>query len=96
MEYISAVTVHVQGRVFRPGDVVPERYAAKMGVHCFRDGAPSPTPDGDAEIPPKTGKGSSKTAWAEYAAANDVEVAEDASREDIWAALEAAGVATGE
>lgn len=44
--------------------------------------------------PPKGGAGSGAPAWREYAAKRQVEVAEDASREDVWAALEAAGVRT--
>jgi len=44
--------------------------------------------------PPKGGAGSGAPAWREYAARNDVEVASDASRENVVAALDAAGVRT--
>lgn len=44
--------------------------------------------------PPKGGAGSGAPAWREYAARNNVEVAEDASREDVVEALTAAGVPT--
>jgi hypothetical protein len=44
--------------------------------------------------PPKSGKGSGVQAWAEYAATNRVEVAEDATRDDVIAALDAAGIPT--
>ncbi|MEU1240049.1 hypothetical protein ABZ388_06790 [Micromonospora parva] len=44
--------------------------------------------------PPKGGAGSGAPAWREYAAKNNVEVAEDASREDVVEALTAAGVRT--
>ncbi|RAO26478.1 hypothetical protein PSN13_06506 [Micromonospora saelicesensis] len=44
--------------------------------------------------PPKGGAGSGAPSWREYAARNNVEVASDASREDVVAALDAAGVRT--
>lgn len=51
--------------------------------------------DGDqGGPPPKAGRGSSAEAWAAYAATHDVAVAPDASRDDIVAACEAAGVPT--
>jgi hypothetical protein len=37
--------------------------------------------------PPRSGKGSGKEAWAAYAASQGVDVAEDASRDDIIAQL---------
>ena len=52
---------------------------------------PERDPDGP---PPKGGAGSGAPAWREYAARNNVEVASDASREDVVAALDAAGVPT--
>ena len=48
------------------------------------DGDPAPAP------PAKSGPGSGAEAWRNYAAALEVEVAEDASRDDVLAALEAA------
>jgi len=48
-------------------------------------------PDGP---PPKGGAGSGAPAWREYAAKRKVEVSADVSREDVWAALEAAGIPT--
>lgn len=50
--------------------------------------------EADSEAPPKGGPGSGKEAWAAYAAANDVDVPEDATRDDIIAACESAGVKT--
>lgn len=53
--------------------------------------------DGDAPDdgpPPQSGRGGGRAAWAAYAAANDVEVADGATRDDIIAALNAAGVPT--
>jgi hypothetical protein len=47
---------------------------------------------GEASVPPQGGPGSGKEAWAQYAATYpDVSVPEDASRDEIIAALKAAG-----
>jgi hypothetical protein len=91
---ISAVNVFIAGRRFRRGDEIPDQYAAKCGPHCFADGGDSD--DNPSAVPPKTGKGSGKEAWGEYAAtaAPEVEIPEDASRDDIIAALEGAGIPT--
>jgi hypothetical protein len=52
-------------------------------------------PDGGSEAPgsapPKSGKGSGRDAWAEYAEALGVTVDHDANRDDIIAALAEAG-----
>lgn len=61
-----------------------------------------PTPPADAgdgvqlEVapPPKAGQGSSAEAWRNYAVGLGVEVADDAPRDDVIAALEAAGKPT--
>jgi hypothetical protein len=45
----------------------------------------------DRTPPPQGGPGSGKEAWAQYAAAQRVSVAEDASRDEIIAAIEKAG-----
>lgn len=45
-------------------------------------------------VPPRSGKGSGADAWAAYAAANGVPVAPDATRDDVIAALDAAGIPT--
>ncbi len=42
--------------------------------------------------PPRSGPGSGTAAWAEFAAAAGVETGEKASREDLIAACEAAGI----
>lgn len=95
-------TVHVLGddgarRVFGPGDDVPKWAALKMGAHCFEGGV-HPYPDGagaSVEGPPaKAGPGSSKAAWLAYAAGHGVELDGELGREDIIAALDAAGIAT--
>lgn len=50
----------------------------------------NPVITGDA--PPKGGPGSGREAWSAYAKQNGVEVREDASRDDIFEALEAAKI----
>ncbi|MFG2458152.1 hypothetical protein ACGFWE_13925 [Streptomyces sp. NPDC048523] len=47
---------------------------------------------GDLEAPPRAGKGSGVEAWRDFAARKGVDVDQDASREQIIAACEAAGV----
>lgn len=47
-----------------------------------------------ATPPPKHGAGSSKEAWAAYAAEQQVEVPEGATREQIWQSLEQVNVPT--
>jgi len=65
--------------------------ALKAAIPSTADGGDEPPQDGP---PPKGGAGSGAPAWRKYAASKNVEVAEDASREDVVAALEAAGVPT--
>ncbi|MCX4470458.1 hypothetical protein OOK41_09080 [Micromonospora sp. NBC_01655] len=86
------------------GGIVPEWAAGRVGAHLLDGGSPRPVsapasaPAGsgssEGDPPPKGGAGSGAQAWREYAAANNVEVAADASREDVVAALDAAGVRT--
>jgi hypothetical protein len=52
----------------------------------------NPIPEHVVAVPPRTGKGSGRDQWAAYAAAHDVHVPEDASRDDILAALIEAGL----
>ncbi|MGW7248823.1 hypothetical protein [Streptomyces decoyicus] len=98
-------TVHVrdlQGRTvaFGPGDDVPA-WAAKQITNpkAWGDGADSvdvvevPTPPGvGVEPPPRSGKGSGVEAWRAFAERKGVDVDQDATREDVVAACEAAGV----
>lgn len=51
-------------------------------------------PASATSIPPRGGPGSGAPEWREYARSRGVEVADDASREDVIAALEAAGKPT--
>lgn len=80
-------------RGFGPDDDVPEDVARQIGAHAWEDGE-HPYPASGSEAggpPPKAGAGSSVDAWAAYAADQGVEVPEDAKRDEIIAALEAAG-----
>lgn len=57
--------------------------------HARRPAAKDEDPQGP---PPRIGRGSSEDAWKGYAAQNGVNVADGASKADIVASLEAAGV----
>ncbi|MFI1467642.1 hypothetical protein [Streptomyces wuyuanensis] len=87
--------VHVDGKAYGPGDQVPAAVAKRIGEHAWTDSgssAEAPTPTGEGEAPPRSGRGSGVEAWRAFAEQHDVEVAADATREDIIAACEAAGV----
>jgi hypothetical protein len=90
--------VHVDGVPYGPDDEVPPRVAKRIGDHAWTDAdsaaeVPTPTGAGDGsgdEAPPRSGRGSGVEAWRAYAEQHDVEVAAEASREEIIAACEAA------
>ncbi|MEU0940494.1 hypothetical protein [Embleya sp. NPDC005971] len=88
-----------KSQVFSPGDPMPEWAEAHVkNPKVWSDDGHSPAtqapPAGESEEgpvePPRSGPGSGKSAWAEYASARGVTVANDASREDIIAAVDAA------
>lgn len=95
-----ASRVYVDGHGwFGPGDTVPAA-AAKL-ITNPKAWAEAPEPEDtkpDAAVPaadgvpPRAGKGSSKDAWHAYASLHDVEHDPDATRDEIVAAVEAAGV----
>lgn len=80
--------------VFGPDDDVPawarkritNPKAWESGADTADEGTPSP--------PPKGGPGSGKDAWVAYAAASNVDIDGAETRDDIVAALDAAGVPT--
>lgn len=91
---------------FGPGDGVPT-WARKQisNPKAWGEGEPAepaptspPTSAGDGEgegsleAPPRSGKGSGVEAWRAFAERKGVDVDQDASREDVIAACEAAGV----
>ncbi|MFJ9468332.1 hypothetical protein [Streptomyces caniferus] len=102
-QLVAAVHVRdLQGRtvVFGPGGDVPA-WAAKQITNpkAWGDAAdtvgvpPVPTPPGvGVEVPPRSGKGSGVEAWRAFAERKGVDVDQDATREDVIAACEAAGV----
>jgi hypothetical protein len=55
------------------------------------EAVPIQATEADGDEPPRAGKGSSKDAWVAFAAKHDVSVEDDAARDDIIAALVAAG-----
>lgn len=83
-------------KVFHPGDDVPA-WAADLITNptaWSSEEDTEDTPEGDESppVPPTSGKGSGRDAWAAYANAKGVEVEEDMSRDDIVAACELAGI----
>ncbi|GGX01941.1 hypothetical protein [Streptomyces chryseus] len=97
--------VHVGGEAYGPGDEVPAEIAEQIGDHAWADtadvadgqGADGQGDEGQGDsdaldAPPRSGRGSGIDAWRRFAEQNSVEYATDASREDIIAAAEAAGV----
>ncbi|MFF2189244.1 hypothetical protein [Streptomyces sp. NPDC058155] len=89
--------VHVDGVAYGPDDEIPAKVAKRIGDHAWADVAEAPAiepddDDQDDDVPPRSGRGSGVEAWREFAEKNGVEVAAGASREDIIAACERAGV----
>jgi hypothetical protein len=95
--------VHVAGSVYGPGDEVPAEVARLItNPKAWEGGVPPVFDDetggdgqsGDASVevaePPRSGAGSGRPAWAEYAASLGLEVPADASRDDIIAAVDKA------
>lgn len=76
---------------YGPGDTVPADVAKRITNPDVWEGSDDAESDGP---PPRAGAGSSKDKWVAYAEANGVTVDEDATRDDIIAAVEAAGVPT--
>lgn len=96
------VPVGMDWVVYGPDDEVPAEHAALItNPKAWADGkAPSAedsskasesSNDGSSE-PPRAGKGSSRDAWAQFAADRGVHVEDEDSRDDIIAALAEAGV----
>lgn len=52
---------------------------------------PTPAPASSVPEPPRVGRGSSRDMWAAYAESLGISVADDASRDDIVAAVDARG-----
>jgi hypothetical protein len=82
-----AVNTTIAGTTYPAGSVPPADVAKLITNPKCWEGDPA-----EAGPPPMSGKGSGVKAWADYAAANDVEVPEDADRDAIVQALVDAGV----
>lgn len=66
----------------------PDVWEGELPEHLQPEQDPSQPPEtAPVEEPPRSGKGSSRDAWAAYAAVKGVDVTEGASREDIIAVL---------
>ena len=86
------------GKVADPADEITRLRARLAELEKGQAKEPTPAPP-DAKpaasgIPPKGGAGSGAPAWREYAVSKGVEVSADASRDDVIAALDAAGIPT--
>jgi len=73
---------------FRAGDEVPD-WAAERMVDVIDD-RPAAAPPSDGGEPKRAGKGSGRDAWHAYAESIGLDVPDDASRDDIIAAVDAA------
>lgn len=80
-------------KTYGPDDDLPADVAKQITNPSAWEGGKVPAqPTSASDVPPKGGAGSGMQAWAAYAASKGVEVPEDASRDDIIAACQAAGV----
>jgi hypothetical protein len=90
--------VTVAGTIFGPDDKIPAELAKRIDnpkVTGSDSPEPEPTPEPErSEIPPKGGAGSGVEAWKAYATSKDVTVADDATRDEIIAALDDVGIPT--
>ena len=91
-----AAYVHVDGRVFGPDDEVPAEFAAQITNPKAWEVAPDPEAldEGVVPVPPKGGAGSGIEAWKKYAEALGVDITGAETRDDVIAAITAAGKPT--
>lgn len=97
-------TIHVyEGAdviVYRPGDEVRPEHRGQITAPGVWMDEPGDEREPELRVPAKSGPGSGKKAWAEYAvsAASDrdmnIDIPGDASRDEIIAALAEAGIPT--
>ncbi len=81
--------------LLKDGSTLPDWADGLVGKHVLRDvrGEQVPVLGTDRPKPPKrSGPGSSAAAWRNYAGKNGVDVADDADRDEVIAALEAVEV----
>jgi hypothetical protein len=88
-----AVYVHVHGpdgsRAFGPDDEVPAEWAKLINNPAVWAEAPESEEEPN-EAPPRSGAGSGLEAWRAYAESLGIEIGEDATRDEIIAAVDAA------
>ncbi len=89
--------VHVDGVAYGPDDTVPAEVAARIGEHAWAKSTddvdlPDGGDGGEADVPPRSGRGSGRDAWAAFAQSHGLDVGEDRTREQIIADLEEGGV----
>jgi hypothetical protein len=89
LAYTVGLFVDGETKFYGPDDEVPPEIAKQIGEHAWE-----PEESKTDGPPAKAGKGSSKEAWVAYAEASGVAVPDGASREEIVAALDDAGVPT--
>lgn len=75
--------------VFREGDTVPAWAEPRITNPALWVGDESTGGQGEAEEPPRAGKGSGREAWVTYAETVGIEHDEDATRDEIIAAIDA-------
>lgn len=88
------------GAIFSVDDSKDHRYAGEGYKRLGGSPSPAPVPNPEpsanpepnpapAEEPPRNGPGSGREAWAAHATALGIDTAEDATRDDIIAAVDA-------
>lgn len=80
--------VVVAGRVFPSGTARSGDAAGRIPDGPWWSTAAAPPAPATADEPPRSGRGSGVEAWRTHAAALGVQVADDASRDDIIAAVD--------
>lgn len=80
----------VSSHVFGPDDKVPAWAVDQLGDHVWEGPGDDEPEVASSPAPPRAGAGSSREAWAIYAADHGVTVEDDASRDRIIEAFDAA------
>lgn len=88
-----SANVYVDGVLYGPAGESPPKDVAERITNpkAWAGTVDADDDSGEAGIPPKGGAGSGKDAWKAYADSLGVAVDDEASRDDIVAAIEAAG-----
>ena len=97
--HVTVPTEDGSYKTYGPDDDLPADVAKKITNPSAWEGGAAPVQAAAAssppsDVPPRGGQGSGRDAWAAYAASKGVDVPAEASRDDIVAACEKAGVPT--